>query len=214
MRVAIAGGHGKVALRLTRLLHERGDEIRSLIRRAEHAGDVRSAGGEPLVCDLESAGVEQVADGLDASDAVVFAAGAGPGSGPARKETMDYGGAVKLIAAARSKGIDRYVMVSSMGANPARQGDDAFTAYSRAKGRADAELEGSGLEYTIVRPGRLTDDPGTGRVRAGEDVGRGSISRDDLAAVLLATLLTPSTIGKAFEVVSGDVPTDQAVASI
>src|SRR5205807_1124149 len=109
MRVAIAGGHGKIALRLTRLLKERGDEVRSLIRDAAQEDDVRQAGGEPALCDLEAAGVEQVADAIDAADAVVFAAGAGPGSGPARKDTMDYGGAAKLIAAARERGIRRYL---------------------------------------------------------------------------------------------------------
>jgi uncharacterized protein YbjT (DUF2867 family) len=214
MRVAIAGGHGKVALRLTRLLHERGDEVRSLIRRAEHADDVRAAGGEPLVCDLESATPKEVAEAVDSSDAVVFAAGAGPGSGAARKETMDYGGAVKLIAAARAQGVRRYVMVSSMGADPARRGDDTFSAYTRAKGRADAELQASGLDYTIVRPGRLTDDPGTGRVRLGEHVGRGSVSRDDVAAVLLSCLRADSTIGKTFQLVSGDVPVDEALPAL
>jgi uncharacterized protein YbjT (DUF2867 family) len=214
MRVTIAGGHGKIALRLTQLLSERGDEVRSLIRNPDHADDIRSVGGEPVICDLESATAEQVADAVRSADAVVFAAGAGPGSGPERKWTMDYGGAVKLIAAAKARGIHRYVMVSAMRADPGREGDDTFSAYLRAKGRADAELEASGLDYTIVRPGKLTDDPGTGRVRVGERVGRNSISRDDVAAVLLSTLLEPETAGKTFEVVAGDVPVEEAAASI
>src|SRR5512133_399659 len=183
MRVAIAGGHGKIALQLTRLLAERGDEVLSLIRNPDHAGDVREAGAEAVVCDLESAGVEEVAEAVDDAHAVVFAAGAGPGSGPERKETMDYGGAVKLIEAAKAKGISRYVMISSMGANPEQAGDDTFAVYLRAKGKADADLQASGLDYTIVRPGRLTDEPGTGRVEIGEGVGRGEVSRDDVAAV-------------------------------
>jgi nucleoside-diphosphate-sugar epimerase len=133
MRVAIAGGHGKVALRLTRLLRERGDEVDSLIRRPEHADDVREHGGEPVLCDLEAADADAVADAIAGADAVVFAAGAGAGSGPARKETMDYGGAAKLIAAARARGVRRYVMVSSMGADPDLESDDAFGAYQRAK---------------------------------------------------------------------------------
>src|SRR5919108_4122276 len=163
MRVAIAGGHGQIALRLTRLLRERGDEIRSLIRNPDHADDVREAGAEPVVCDLEAASEEEVDEAVDAADAIVFAAGAGPGSGPERKETMDYGGVVKLIAAAKAQGIRRYVIVSSMGADPSREGDDTFSVYLRAKGKADAELEASGLDHTIVRPGRLTDEPATGR---------------------------------------------------
>lgn len=214
MRVAIAGGHGKIALRLTRLLREHGDEIQSLIRNPEQADDVRSVGGEPVVCDLESATADQVADAVQSADAVVFAAGAGPGSGAERKWTMDYGGAVKLVAAAKSRRVRRYVMVSAMGADPGRDGDDTFAVYLRAKGRADAELEASGLDYTIVRPGMLTDDPGSGQVRVGERVGRSAISRDDVAAVLLSTLLAPQTIGKTFEVVAGDVPVEEAVASV
>jgi uncharacterized protein YbjT (DUF2867 family) len=214
MRVAIAGGHGKIARRLTHLLRTRGDDVVSLIRNPDHADDVRSDGGEPVVCDLEAASADEVAEAIDGADAVVFAAGAGPGSGPDRKETMDYGGAVKLIAAAQARGIRRYLMISSMGADPDAPADDTFGAYRRAKGRADAELQASGLDHTIVRPGFLTDDPGTGRVKLGEHVGRGQIPRDDVAAVLLATLHTPSTIGKTFEVISGDVPIEEAVASI
>jgi nucleoside-diphosphate-sugar epimerase len=214
MQVAIAGGHGKIALWLARLLRERGDSARSLIRNPDHADDVRAAGGEPIVCDLESATEAEVADAVESADAVVFAAGAGPGSGPERKWTMDYGGAVKLIAAAQAKGIRRYVMVSAMSADPAVEGDETFSVYLRAKGQADAELQASGLDHTIVRPGRLTDDPGSGRVRIGESVGRGEISRDDVAAVLAAALREPATAGLAFQVISGEVPVDEAVASL
>ena len=213
MRVAIAGGHGKIALRLTRLLSERGDEVLSLIRDPEQTDDVRAAGGEPVVCDLEEAPEEHVGSAILGAEAVVFAAGAGPGSGEARKETMDYGGAAKLIAAARGNRIARYVMVSSMGADPDAEGD-GFAAYLRAKGRADAELAASGLDYTIVRPGRLTDEPGTGRVELGEDVQRAEIPRDDVAAVLAACLDEPGTVGRTFGLVAGDVPVDEAVRSL
>ena len=212
--VAIAGGSGKIAVRLTRLLRERGDEVRGLIRNPDRADRVREAGGEPIVCDLETASEDDVAEAIRGSDAVVFAAGAGPGSGAERKQTMDYGGAVKLIAAARASGIERYVMVSSMGADPDAPGDDTFAVYLRAKGRADEELRSSGLVYTIVRPSRLTDDPGTGRVKLGEDVGRGQISRDDVAAVLAVSLRSRSAEGKLFEAIAGDVPIEQAIGSL
>jgi uncharacterized protein YbjT (DUF2867 family) len=212
MRVAIAGGHGQIALRLTKLLSEHGDEVLSLIRNPDHAEDVRAAGGEPVVCDLEAASEEDVARAVDDADAIVFAAGAGPGSGSQRKETMDYGGAVKLIAAAKERGIRRYIIVSSMGADPDHPGgDDTFAVYLRAKGHADAELAGSGLDYTIVRPGRLTDDPGSGRVNLGEGVGRGSVSRDDVAAVLAAALREPATVGRTLELLGGDTPIEEAV---
>ena len=210
MRVAIAGGHGQIAMRLAPLLRERGDEVVALIRRPDHADEVLAAGANPVVCDLESAPDEHVASAVEGCDAVVFAAGAGPGSGSERKDTMDYGGAVKLMGA----GVKRYVMVSSMGADPDTPGDDTFAVYQRAKGRADAELVDSGLDYTIVRPGGLTDDEGTGRVRAGERVGRGKIPRDDVAAVLAAVLHDPETAGLTFELVSGEDPIDDAVANL
>ena len=213
MRVAIAGGHGKVGRRLIRLLVARGDEVRSLDRNADYGDEIRGWGAEPVVCDLEQASEGQVATAIDSVDAVVFAAGAGPGSGPERKWTMDHEGAVKLIAAAKAAGVSRYVMVSSIGADPETPGDDTFSIYLRAKGRADADLQAAGLEHTIVRPTSLTDDPGTGRVPIADQVERGEISRDDVAAVLAAALQTPTTIGKTFEVTSGDVPVDEAVAS-
>lgn len=214
MDVAIAGGHGQIALRLARVLSERGDRVRSLIRNPDHADDVRATGAEPVVCDLEHAAEEEVATAIAGADAVVFAAGAGPGSGSERKDTMDYGGAVKLIAAAKQGGIRRYVIVSSVGADANAPGDDTFAVYLRAKGRADDDLRASGLDYTVVRPGRLTNAPGTGSVALGEGVDRGEIPRDDVAAVLAAVLPASSTIGKTLDLVSGDVPVDEAVAAV
>jgi uncharacterized protein YbjT (DUF2867 family) len=211
MLVAIAGGHGKVALHLAGVLRDRGDEVRSLIRRPEHADDGREAVGEPVVCDLEAVGADAVAEAIAGAGAVVFAAGAGPGSGPERKETVDYGGAVKLIDAAERAGISRYVIVSSVGADADASGDDTFAVYLRAKGRADVALASSGLDYTIVRPGHLTDDSGTGRVRIGRD---GEIPREDVSAMLAAVLHEPRTAGLMFELVGGDVPIDDAVAAL
>jgi uncharacterized protein YbjT (DUF2867 family) len=209
MLVAIAGGHGQIALRLTRLLSERGDHVRSLIRNPDHTDDVREAGGDPVVCDLEEADGALVANAVRGADAVVFAAGAGPGSGPQRKGTMDLGGAVKLIEAAKAGGIRRYVMVSSINADANHQGDDTFSVYLRAKGEADAELAASGLDYTIVRPGPLTNDPGTGRVAL--DAGRGDVTRDDVAAVLAAVIHEPATVGRTFDLSGGDTPIDEAL---
>jgi uncharacterized protein YbjT (DUF2867 family) len=214
MLVAVAGGHGQIALRLTRLLHERGDRVRSLIRNPDHADDVRAAGGDPVVCDLEAADEQTVAQAVEGADAVVFAAGAGPGSGSERKLTMDLGGATKLIAAAKGAGIRRYVMVSARSADPDAPGDDTFSVYLRAKGEADRELAASGLDFTIVRPGRLTDDHGTGRVRLGPDTGDGAIPRDDVAAVLAAVLAAPGTAGVTFDAISGSTAIGEAVASL
>ena len=214
MLVAIAGGHGQIALRLARILADRGDAARSLIRNPDHADDVRAAGGEPVVCDLEHAAAAEVAEAISGADAVVFAAGAGPGSGSERKMTMDYGGAAKLIAAAKQAGISRYVIVSGMGADPNAPGDDTFGIYLQAKGKADEELRASGLDYTVVKPGALTNDPGTGRVTLAETVERGEVTRDDVAAVLAAVLAAPNTFGKSAELVSGDVPVEEAVKAL
>jgi uncharacterized protein YbjT (DUF2867 family) len=214
MRVAIAGGHGQIALRLAKVLSERGDEVVAMIRNPDHADDVRQAGAEPAVVDLEHASEEEVAQAIAGCDAAVFSAGAGPGSGPERKETMDYGGAVKVIAAAKQAGISRYVIVSSVGANPDVPGNDTFSVYLRAKGRADEAVRSSGLDATVVRPGGLTNDPGTGRVSLGESLPRGRVPRDDVAAVIVAVLDSPNTIGKTLELVGGDTPVAEAVAAI
>ena len=208
--IAIAGGHGKIAMLLGRMLAERGDTARGLIRNPDQADDLRAAGIEPVVCDLEADG--DVAAAVRGADAVVFAAGAGPGSGDARKKTVDLGGAVKLIEAAKAEGISRYLIVSSMGAEKApADGAEGFGAYLRAKFEADEAVRASGLDYTVVRPGGLIDDPGTGLVTIAEDTGRGQIPRADVAAVLLACLDTPSTIGQSFDVISGTTPIPDAL---
>ncbi|MGH2961833.1 MAG: SDR family oxidoreductase [Solirubrobacterales bacterium] len=204
MDVVVVGGHGKAGLRLLRLLSERGDGARGVIRNPDHAADLEGAGASAVVCDIEDDDAD-LAGAVGDADAVVFAAGAGPGSGTERKKTVDLGGAVKLIDAAKANGISRYVMVSSMGADDPPPGDEVFAVYLRAKAAADDALVASGLDHTIVRPGHLTDDPGTGRIEAAESLGRrGEIPRDDVAATLLAVLDEPSTVGKTFEIVSGE----------
>ena len=152
MEVAIAGAHGKVARRLTSRLVARGDRVRGLIRNPDHSDDARADGAGPVVCDLEAA---TVAEAIAGADAVVFAAGAGPGSGAERKLTLDRDGAIKLMEAARAAQVDRYVMISSVGAESPPDGDDVFSVYLRAKAQADLALEASRLAWTIVRPGRL-----------------------------------------------------------
>jgi uncharacterized protein YbjT (DUF2867 family) len=212
MDVVIAGGHGKVAMRLTRLLSERGDTVRSLIRNPDHVGDVEAAGAEPVICDMEAE--DDLSTFAAGADAVVFAAGAGAGSGPERKRTVDYGAAVKLIDAARKTGVTRYLMISSIGAHDPSSGPEQMRPYLQAKHDADEALRASGLDFTIVRPGMLTDDPGTGRVSVGERLERGEVPRDDVAAVLLAVLGAGNTVGKAFDLVGGQTPVDEAVSSL
>jgi uncharacterized protein YbjT (DUF2867 family) len=210
--IVIAGGHGKIALRLARLLSARGDSVRSLIRNPGHQAGVRAVGAEPVVADMEA--LESLAEFVEGADGVVFAAGAGPGSGPERKRTVDFGAAVKLLDAARATGARRYLMISSMGANDPASGDEAMRPYLQAKADADAAVAASDLDWTIVRPGRLTDDPGTGMVLIGESLGRGSVTRDDVAAVQAASLDEPRSGHRTFEVLEGDTPIAEALAAL
>jgi uncharacterized protein YbjT (DUF2867 family) len=215
MDVAIAGGHGQIGRRLARLLAARGDRVRGLIRNPDHSADVRSDGAEPVVCDLESASVAEVAKAIEGAGAVVFAAGAGPGSGAERKLTMDRDGAVKLLSAAQQAGVPRYVIVSSVGAESPPGGDDVFSVYLRAKAEADRALMESDRDWTVVRPGMLTDDSGTGRVRIQEEPIRAEVPRDDVAAVLAAVVDESRAVGRVLYVVGGDDPiVDALVAAL
>ncbi|UGQ13016.1 NAD(P)H-binding protein [Yinghuangia sp. ASG 101] len=214
MRIVIAGGHGNIALRLERLLAARGDQPVGLIRRPEQREALRAAGAEAVVRDLESAAVGEIAGDLAGADAAVFAAGAGPGSGVARKDTVDRAAASLFADAAEAAGVRRFLVVSAMGVDgePPAGTDPVFAAYLRAKGAADADVRGrSGLDWTILRPGRLTDDPGTGRVALSASTGRGAVTRDDVAAVLVALLGAPGTAGLTLELVNGETPVDEAV---
>jgi nucleoside-diphosphate-sugar epimerase len=215
MRIVIAGGHGQIALRLERLLARRGDEVAGIIRKAEQADDLREAGAEPVVLDLESASVEEVAAALRGAAAAVFAAGAGPGSGAARKDTVDKAAAILFADAAVRAGVRRFLVVSSMAADPGHQGDEVFDVYLRAKGEADAYVRSlDALDWTILRPGALTDEPGTGQVRLEAHTGRGPVPREDVAAVLAELLDTPATAGLTLELISGSTPAPVAVKSV
>ena len=203
----IAGGHGKIAMELTRLLDERGDLVRSLIRNPDHAEEVREAGAtEAIVCDLEEEHEDRVAEAVGEADVVVFAAGAGPGSGPERKETMDYGGVVKLLAAAEHNHIPRFVVISSMGADSAHEGEETFDVYLRAKGKADDAVRASGLDYLIVKPADA-HRRSAGRDGHGRRVGRTrSRSRAPTSRPCIATLLRDGAPARTIEVVGGTTP--------
>jgi uncharacterized protein YbjT (DUF2867 family) len=211
VNVVIVGGHGKIAMRLEKILAERGDSPRGIIRKTEQADDLEKIGAEPIVLDIEN--VDDINDAFAGADAVVFAAGAGPGSGPARKLTVDYGGAVKSVDAAIAKEIRRFVIVSSINADHPERWSEEMKPYFEAKADADKFVAESGLDHTIVRPGRLTDDPGTGKVSVNGG-GSGSISRDDVALVLAEVLRADNTIGKAFDLLGGETPVAEALAAL
>ena len=212
MDVLVDGGHGQIARHLLRRLSGGGHHPRGLIRNPGHAPDLQADGAVPVLCDLEHDDPEPH---VGTADAIVFAAGAGPGSGPERKRTVDYGGAVKLISAAEKLGVRRYVMVSSMGAGDPESASDAMRPYQQAKHDADEALARSSLDWTIVRPGRLTDEPGSGRVDLAPRLGRyGEVPREDVAAVLLAVLEAGNTVRGTYELLTGDVPVARAVAAL
>ncbi|MGO4614274.1 NAD(P)H-binding protein [Nocardia sp. 2YAB30] len=217
MRVVIAGGHGKIALLLARSLTTGGDEVAALIRNPDHAGDVRAAGADPIPFDLENAGTDDLVAVIKGSDSVVFAAGAGPGSGVDRKYTVDLGGSVRLAEAAGRAGARRFVQISTVGAGqpPAPGIDEVFAAYIDAKTQAENDLRDRDLDWTILRPGHLVDTAGTGLVTlASPIVGRGDVPRSDVAAVLAALLPAVRTFGMTLELVSGTTPISQAVAQL
>ncbi|MEU5386990.1 MULTISPECIES: SDR family oxidoreductase [Kitasatospora] len=202
MDVVIAGGHGKIALRLSKLLSERGDAVAGLIRNPAQAGDLAEAGARAVVCDLERVSAEELAGHLAGADAVVFAAGAGPGSGAARKETVDRDGAVLLAEAARRAGVRRYLLVSSMGLD--RIGDPEvtpeFDAYLRAKQAAEEAVKERPLDWTVLRPGGLTDTPTERHAHLAPPPNRfGQVSRDEVAHTLVRLLDDPSTVHQTLE---------------
>lgn len=210
-RIALIGGHGKVALQLARILTERGDDVSSVFRNPDHAGDVAATGAEPVTADIERLDTDALAGLLAGHDAVVFSAGAGGGN-PARTYAVDRDAAIRVIDAAAQAGVTRFVMVSYFGAGPDHgvpQGDPFF-AYAEAKAAADAHLRASDLDWTVLGPGRLTLEPATGRIALGE--GKGSVSRADVAHVAAAALADDSTIGRTIEFNNGDVPIAQALA--
>jgi uncharacterized protein YbjT (DUF2867 family) len=214
-RVAIVGAHGKVAQQLMRVLYDRGDDFVGIVRNDEHADDVYRLGGLGVLVDIETASVEQLAAAFQDCDAVVFSAGAGAGSSIERKRTVDYGGSVKSIEAAGLAGIRRFVQVSAWGAdNPLPEDTEpVWRAYIEAKRDADAALRSSGLDWTVLRPGGLTFDEGTGLISLGDSTPSGSIPREDVAALIAVCIDEPSSIGRTWEVISGDTPIEQAVRS-
>ncbi|MEU8415360.1 MULTISPECIES: NAD(P)H-binding protein [Amycolatopsis] len=216
MRVVIAGGHGQIALKLEKLLSARGDQAVGIVRNPDHVADLEAAGAEAVVLDLEKSDVDAVAKVLDGADAAIFAAGAGPGSGTARKDTVDRAAAELFAAASERAGVRRHIQVGSMGADKWETADvpDDFRIYLKAKKAAEDDLRARDLDWTILRPGQLTNDEGTGEILIAESTGRGPIPRQDVAAILVALLDSPSTAGRVLEAISGDTAISQAFSAL
>ncbi|MDX1640200.1 MAG: SDR family oxidoreductase [Balneolaceae bacterium] len=211
MKITVVGAHGSIAMLLHPILIENGHSVRGIIRKDEQADDLKELGVEPVVADIEE--LDDISGAVGDADAVLFAAGAGPGSGAERKWTVDRDGAIKLIDACINNGIDRYVMISAMGLDQPR-GNEVFQVYQAAKAEADETLRNSRLKYTIVKPGRLTDEPGTGKVSIGKNLERGEVPREDVASVLAEVFDTPETVGMEFDLVSGDQFISEALTEL
>lgn len=211
-RIAVIGGHGKVALHLSRILSGRGHQVSSLIRNPDHRADVEATGAEPVVADVESMDAGQLAEVLRGHDALVWSAGAGGGS-PERTYAVDRDAAIMSMDAARRAGITRYVMVSYFGAasDHGVPEDNPFFAYAEAKAAADQHLRGTDLDWTVLGPSALTDDPSTGRIETGITTGKSQVSREDVAHVVAVALEDPSTVGRTIEFNNGDTPIAEAL---
>ena len=216
MKVLVAGANGQTARQLVRMLVGDGHEVRGLIRKEEQMENIESDGAEPVLANLEQDEADgKIGEAVEGCDAIIFAAGAGPGSGAGRKETMDRDGAIKLIEAAESRGVRRYLMLSTMGADDPESRDEKMQPYMRAKGEADERLRNSNLDYTIIRPGRLTDDGGTGNIVAAESLGQyGEITREDVARTFATALEAGNTSGKTFEILAGDTRIEEALENV
>jgi uncharacterized protein YbjT (DUF2867 family) len=211
-RIAVVGGHGKVALHLAPVLVERGDQVSALIRNPDHKADVAATGANPLLVDVERLDVDDLARVLDGHDAVVWSAGAGGGN-PTRTYAVDRDAAIRAMEAARPAGVQRFVMVSYFGAGPDHgvPEDHAFFPYADAKQAADAHLRGTDLDWTVLGPSTLTLEPATGRIEVGSDVAKGRVSREDTALVVAAALVDDGTIGRTIEFNNGDTPIAEAL---
>lgn len=217
MRIVVAGGHGKIALLLAQLLTRRGDQVHALIRDPGQAADITATGGVPVIYDMERDSTADLTDAITGSDAVVFAAGAGAGSGVDRKYSVDLGGSVQLADAAEAAGVRRFVQISTMGAGapPAPGRDEVWAAYIDAKTKAEDDLRARPLDWTILRPGMLTDAAGNGLVTLGPPpIARGPVPRADVAATLASILFADNTFRHTLELVAGTEPIAAAVSEI
>jgi uncharacterized protein YbjT (DUF2867 family) len=210
--IAILGAHGQIARTLTPLLVAQGHVVRGIVRSEDQFQDIRDDGALPVLLDLEDSDADQFDEALRSADAVVFAAGAGPGSGPDRKRSLDRDGAIAAVESAARVSAAHFAIVSSMGADDPPQDDEDFSVYLRAKAAADDAVRATGLVHTIIRPGALTDDDATGRVSIDRSVARGEIPRGDVAAVLAEFLERRPSTSATVELVAGDQTIPEAVA--
>ncbi|MFC0525855.1 SDR family oxidoreductase [Pontibacillus salicampi] len=216
MKVLIVGANGQIGKHLVKDIQDHDSlKARALIRKEEQASYFHDLGAETAIVDLEGE-VDNIVEAAKGVDALVFTAGSGPHTGPDKTMMIDLDGAIKTMKAAEQAGVKRYVMISSFDTRreAIQSASESFAPYVVAKHYADEWLRGTNLNHTIIHPGKLTNDDGTGHVEAAAEVERGEVPRQDVARVILETLVHDSTIGKEFQVVSGQQSITDAVTSL
>lgn len=212
MNVLVVGAHGNTGKQIVNLLLENDHDVRAMIRDPKQAEEIKKMGAVPVVADLE----HDINFAVEGCDAVIFAAGSGPDTGEDKTMSIDRDGAIKLIKACEENAVNRFVMLSSLGADSPEQGPSKLQTYLKAKADADEKLKKSSLNYTIIRPGTLTDNDTTGKIVADKKLEKkeGDISRGDVASTIVASLLNENTYRKTFEVLSGDQPISVALTTL
>ncbi|QOQ56831.1 SDR family oxidoreductase [Bacillus amyloliquefaciens] len=214
MKVFLIGANGQIGQRLTGLFQKDGTHtLRAMVRKEEQKEALQAAGTEAVLADLEGS-AEDIAKAAEGCDAIVFTAGSGGSTGHDKTLLIDLDGAAKAVEAAKKAGIKRFIMVSALQAHNRANWNEALKPYYVAKHYADKILEASGLTYTIIRPGGLLNDPGTGNIKAAADLERGSISRDDVANTVIASLDEANTYEKAFDLTAGSTPVREALKQL
>ncbi|MEK4304228.1 MULTISPECIES: SDR family oxidoreductase [Oceanobacillus] len=215
MNILVVGANGQIGKHLVKLIQDNGDQARAMIRKEEQANYFKDLGAETAIVNLEDE-VDAIANAAEGVDAVVFTAGSGPKTGKDKTLMIDLDGAVKTIQAAEQANVKRFVMISSFDTNreAIQSAPESFAPYVVAKHYADEWLLNSDLDYTIIHPGLLTNEPGTNQVNLGANVERGEVPREDIAKVIYTSLKNDTTIGKRFRAVGGQTAVEEAIQSV
>jgi len=214
MKVCVVGANGQIGKQVVELLKESSEHTPiAMVRKQEQEAHFDNLGVENVLASIADS-VDKIAEAISGSDAIVFTAGSGGHTGPDQTLLIDLDGAVKTVEAAEKAGVNRFVMVSALGANQREKWNEAIRPYYVAKHYADRILEQSDLTYTIVRPGGLLNEEGTGKISIGENLTRNTIPRADVAKVIVASLSEENTYYQSFDLVSGDIPIEDALKNV
>lgn len=215
LNILVVGANGQIGKHLVKLIQDNGDQARAMIRKEEQANYFKDLGAETAIVNLEDE-VDAIANAAEGVDAVVFTAGSGPKTGKDKTPMIDLDGAVKTIQAAEQANVKRFVMISSFDTSreAIQSAPESFAPYVVAKHYADEWLLNSDLDYTIIHPGLLTNEPGTNQVNLGANVERGEVPREDIAKVIYTSLKNDTTIGKRFRAVGGQTAVEEAIQSV